>query len=74
MPNYDLQCKSCNTQHKIHASMTEKAENRILCPECGSNNMETLFITAPAHVKGQSTPMRACPNSHGCGHSCPHAG
>ena len=72
MPNYDLRCTSCKSEHKIRASMAEKAEKRIPCPSCGSFEMETVFKTAPAYVRGTGT--ATCPQRGGCGASCPHAG
>jgi len=70
MPNYNLYCPECEQEYKIWASMTEKSEKRIACPDCGSFELETLFKAAPAYVKGSSP----CPNRIGCGNSCPHAG
>jgi len=70
MPNYDLRCLKCEGEYKIRATMAEKAEQRIPCPDCGSFNLETLFKAAPAYVKGGSQ----CPKSSSCGASCPHAG
>ena len=71
MPNYDLYCPSCEREYKIRASMTEKSENRIPCPDCGSFELETVFKTPPAHVK--SSGSLPCPNKAGCGASCPHS-
>ena len=73
MPFYDLRCTDCNTEHNISASMKEKSDKTILCPDCGSVELETIFRSAPAVVKGR--PDFACPGSKpgGCGSSCPHA-
>jgi len=72
MPNYDLRCADCNREYKIQASMTEKSEKRIPCPDCGSFELETLFKAAPAYVKGGGA--AGCPKRVSCGASCPHAG
>ena len=72
MPNYDLYCPSCNQEYNIRASMTQKAEKQIPCPDCGNLELETVYKSPPAHVKG-SAPV-GCPNRGGCGGSCPHAG
>jgi len=72
MPNYDLHCKECNKDYIINATMTEKSEKRIPCPDCGSFDLETLFKTPPAYVKGGNTIK--CPQSSSCGSQCPHAG
>ena len=71
MPNYDLRCPDCNIEFKIYASMADKSEKRIPCPECGSFELETVFKAPPAYVKGGKA---ECPNSRGaaCG-GCPMA-
>jgi len=72
MPNYDLRCMDCNTEHNIRASMKEKSEKQIACPGCGSLELETVFRTAPAVVKGMSS--APCPQRSSCGAACPHIG
>ena len=72
MPNYDLRCTKCDSEYKISASMAEKTEKRIPCPDCGSFELETLFKSAPAYVKGGGAVK--CPQRSSCGSSCPHAG
>lgn len=74
MPFYDLRCTACKSEHNISASMKDKSEKRIICPECGSNDLETVFRAPPAVLKGGPAPVAACPNRSGCGHACPHAG
>jgi len=69
MPNYDLYCPRCDQSYNIRASMAEKSEKRIPCPDCGSFELETIFKAAPAYVKGSPA---VCPNRGGCGGSCPH--
>lgn len=72
MPFYDLRCSDCKSEHNISASMREKAEKLIACPDCGSFELETVFRAAPAVVKG--IPEAMCPNSSSCGSACRHAG
>jgi len=74
MPNYDLICSKCNREHNIRASMAEKSQKRISCPDCGSFELETVYKSAPAYVKGGSRPPMSCPQRAGCGSACPHAG
>ena len=70
MPKYDLRCADCNSEHSIRASISEKTEKRIVCPDCGSAQMMTVFKSAPAFVKGQAK----CPDRGVCGSSgCRHA-
>jgi len=52
--------------------MKEKSEKTIVCPDCGSTALETIFKAPPAVVKGAAPD--ACPNSSSCGHACRHAG
>jgi len=69
MPNYDLKCKSCNTEHKLWATIAQKSNHEIKCPSCGSYAMETLFKSAPAHVKNVAP--AGCPSASRCG-GCAH--
>ena len=71
MPFYDLRCVICKSEHNISASMKEKAEKRIACPDCGSFELETVFKAAPAVVKG--LPEAMCPNRGACGSLCKNA-
>ena len=74
MPFYDLRCLDCEKESNIKATMAEKTERRIPCPECGSTNMETLYKSAPAYIKS-STDTPSCPGSSSCGNSgCRFAG
>ena len=72
MPFYDLRCPKCNKEYTISASMTEKSEKRIPCPDCGSFDMITVFKGAPAYIK--SSKAKECPNRHVCGAGCNHSG
>ena len=72
MPSYDLYCSVCDKEFKASASIAEKSENRIACPDCGTHDLKTVFKSAPAYIKGAKP--QACPNSGGCGKACPHAG
>lgn len=70
MPFYDLHCTSCDKDFNLKASIAEKMEKRVLCPECGSNKMETIYKPINVHVKKDTA--SACPNSHVCGAGCRH--
>ncbi|MDL2327848.1 zinc ribbon domain-containing protein [Ruminococcaceae bacterium OttesenSCG-928-A11] len=69
MPYYDLRCPACDKEYNISASIADKTEKRIPCPDCGSLELETVYNSAPAYVKGDS----GCPNRHVCGSGCCHA-
>jgi len=71
MPFYDLHCPGCDKDFNVRATVTDKTEKRIACPECGSNQLETIFSPVNFHVKKGAPP--ACPNSHVCGAGCRHA-
>ena len=73
MPFYDLLCVRCDKEFNIMASMADKADRRIPCPECGSTDMETVYKSAPFYIKGGQAAAPACPNIHDCGASCPHS-
>ena len=73
MPFYDLRCTSCNQEFNIMASMSDKTERRVPCPECGCTDMVTVFKSAPFYIKGGGDAVQACPNSLACGTSCPHS-
>ena len=70
MPFYDLRCPTCEKEYNIYASITEKTEKRIPCPDCGSFNLETLFKGIPAYIVRSKMPE--CPNRHICGSGCCH--
>ena len=72
MPFYDLRCSECGGEFNISASMTDKIEKCIPCPECGSFDLQTVYKAAPGVLKGTKAPE--CPNSHICGAGCRHAG
>jgi len=71
LPNYDLRCVKCERDYNIRASMAEKSEKKIPCPDCGSFELETIFKTPPAYVKNSGAAQ--CPQRNICG-GCRHAG
>jgi len=75
MPFYDLKCNNCEKTFNIKATMAEKTERRIPCTQCGSTDLETDYISAPAYIKSSGDRMPACPSSNSCGNSgCRFAG
>ena len=69
MPFYDLYCASCDKEYNIRATMAEKTERSIPCPDCGSTDMETIYKSAPAYIKNSGDSMPACPSSSSCGNA-----
>jgi len=75
VPFYDLRCNSCNKESNIKATMAEKTENRIPCPECGSTDMVTVYKSAPAFIKSSGDNIQGCPSGASCGNAgCRFAG
>ena len=62
MPKYDLRCEGCDAEFNVRASISEKSEKRINCPDCGSTELATVFKAPPAFLKGEAK----CPNRAGC--------
>jgi len=67
MPLYDLRCMDCKSEHSIRATMTERAKKAIECPQCGSNELESLFKRAPL-LKGMVLPSGG--KCSGCRGAC----
>ena len=75
MPFYDLYCKSCDKEYNIRASMEDKTERRIQCPDCSSTEMESVYKSAPFYVKNRAGGNPTCPQSKVCGAGgCRHMG
>jgi ATP-dependent Lhr-like helicase len=67
MPFYDLRCPKCQKEYNIAASMADKTERRIPCPDCGSFELETVYKSAPAFIKSRGDAAAVCPHSSICG-------
>jgi len=72
MPNYTLYCADCDNEYNIRATIKEKTDATIPCPNCGTTNLSSVFKSAPAYVKGAIA--NPCPKRSSCGSRCPHAG
>ena len=72
MPFYDLYCAACDKEYNIKASMSDKTERLIPCPDCGNLDLQTVYSSAPAYIKSRGAPE--CPSRGVCGGGCPHAG
>ena len=69
MPFYDLRCLSCSKESNIRATISEKTDCRIACPQCGSTDMETLYKSAPAYIKSSGDSAPTCAGSSSCGNT-----
>jgi putative FmdB family regulatory protein len=68
MPYYDLKCVKCGKEFNKKASIKERTEKSILCPVCGSNDLDPVFksVNYIRPSKGDTPPCANC-----CGGSCP---
>lgn len=46
MPFYDLKCEQCGLIFEISATMEERSQNRIPCPDCGGTLLTRVFDTS----------------------------
>ncbi len=70
MPFYDLKC-GCGEVFNIMASMSDRENKKILCPKCGSNELEADFLNFNI-IQSRKSSGNECPNAHRCGSSCCH--
>ena len=71
MPFYDLKCKKCGGEFNVKASISERENNAIECPECKSKELDPVFKSVNIISSRNSEPP-ACPNMSSCGGCCPH--
>jgi putative FmdB family regulatory protein len=73
MPFYDMRCADCAKDFTVRASVEDKVQKRVACPECGRHNMETIYRPVGVSVKASAPAAPAtCPNAHICGSACAH--
>lgn len=70
MPFYDLHCKECDHEFNAYATITERTEKQIACPECGGVEHNTILKDGAAIIVKNSG--GDCP-SGGCCPGCKHA-
>jgi len=66
MPFYDLKCSKCEKQFNIKASISEREQKLIRCPECGSNELEAVFTNVNI-ILNRTKDAPQCPNFESCG-------
>ncbi len=71
MPFYDLKCSKCSNEFNIMAKMSERENNQIKCPDCGNNQLETVFKSVNI-IQSRKQDSADCPNRHVCGGCCRH--
>lgn len=70
MPFYDLKCSKCGNEFNQMASMSDREGKKILCPQCGSNELEAVFKSV--NIVKSRTENKECPNRHICNGCCGH--
>lgn len=45
MPNYEYLCKDCHGEFEKTLTLAAHDKEAIICPKCGSKNVEQEFIT-----------------------------
>jgi putative FmdB family regulatory protein len=70
MPFYDLKCK-CGQEFNIKASISEREQKSILCPNCGNNELEAVFSKVNI-IHSRKSGSSECPNLQRCGGCCNH--
>ncbi|MEZ0536559.1 zinc ribbon domain-containing protein [Caldicellulosiruptoraceae bacterium PP1] len=69
MPYYDLRCSNCGNEFNIKASIKERENNEIKCPECGETKLEAVFKSVNIISSRSSDSSSSC-SSGCCGGSC----
>lgn len=70
MPFYDLKC-SCGTEFNVRASIAQREEKQIVCPQCGGRNLQTVFKAMQFSVK-KPQKTEDCAMGHQCCGGCKH--
>ncbi|HLW77500.1 MAG TPA: zinc ribbon domain-containing protein [Bryobacteraceae bacterium] len=60
MPIFEYLCDDCGTRFE---KLVRRADENILCPQCGESHLTTQFSTFAAHANGKSS---AAPAMGGC--------
>lgn len=71
MPFYDLKCSKCGNEFNIMASMSQRENKQIKCPECQSVDLEAVFKNINI-IQSRNSKSGDCPNKHVCGGCCNH--
>ena len=75
MPYYDLRCKNCSKEFNVKASMQERSDRSISCPDCASHELESIYRKVNI-VTRLNKDCDVCPGAstaaHRCGGGCCH--
>jgi putative FmdB family regulatory protein len=68
MPFYNLKCNSCGKEFEAYATVTERGEGQIKCPDCGGvKHGNVMKKGANIIVKKDGG---GCPHAGKCGCGC----
>ena len=75
MPFYDLKCANCGKEFNVMATITEKTEKRIPCPDCGSHELTRVYEKMNLSVGNAEVSAPVSQGCSCCAHAsgCPHA-
>lgn len=71
MPFYDLKCKRCSKEFNAMASIKDRENNLIKCPDCSGTEHESVYKSVNI-VRSDKSEGPSCPNAHICGCNCRH--
>jgi putative FmdB family regulatory protein len=54
MPEYEFECRNCKKVFTLVMRISERAEAKIKCPGCGSEEVEALMQTFVARTAKKS--------------------
>lgn len=66
MPFYDFECNDCNKEFEVFAAVSQKSSNDIVCPECGSTKLKTIYKGFNV-IKSKTNTAPSCPHIGSCG-------
>jgi len=52
MPVYEYRCKNCNREFE---RFLKRSDKKVVCPHCGSEELEKLFSAFGMQVKGETS-------------------
>ncbi|MDO8685808.1 MAG: zinc ribbon domain-containing protein [Clostridiales bacterium] len=72
MPFYDLKCEKCGNEFNVKASLKEREDKQIACPDCGGNELSRVYsgMNIFQGRSSQKTSRAECPNIGKCGGCC----
>ncbi len=69
MPYYELRCSSCDKEFNIKATIRERSEKLINCPDCASAELETVYRQVNI-LRYRGKDCDVCPTAASLGPGC----